>query len=204
MAEVEAASFSLDNTCRALNRARHRAQDLRLEEVEALLSSRTLIVDACRFSIRHSRYGDRARSGVQFLFTLARLLAEAWPADVPRETLVAQAFRAKRADETLIARACESKSGDCAECFGRWQTSSRLSRGMRSCRAGHGKSSYSRGPSRTSTQLSSPCLAMASRGRARPSHLRSVLARVPCSGHSSRLGERARYSPWVAGGRVAG
>ena len=38
------------------------------------------------------------------LFTLARLLAEAWPADVPRETLVAQAFRAKRADETYRAR----------------------------------------------------------------------------------------------------
>jgi hypothetical protein len=38
------------------------------------------------------------------LFTLARLLAEAWPADVPRETLVAKAFRAKRADDTYRAR----------------------------------------------------------------------------------------------------
>jgi DNA-binding transcriptional ArsR family regulator len=38
------------------------------------------------------------------LFLLARLLAEAWPGDVARETLVARAFRAKRVDETYRAR----------------------------------------------------------------------------------------------------
>jgi hypothetical protein len=35
---------------------------------------------------------------------LARTLAEAWPADVQRESLVARAFRAKRIDETYRAR----------------------------------------------------------------------------------------------------
>jgi hypothetical protein len=38
------------------------------------------------------------------LFTLARALAEAWPADVSREALVARAFRLKHADESLRAR----------------------------------------------------------------------------------------------------
>jgi DNA-binding transcriptional ArsR family regulator len=38
------------------------------------------------------------------LFTLARMLAEAWPADVPRRTLITLAFRTKFFDETHRAR----------------------------------------------------------------------------------------------------
>src|SRR6202030_3518912 len=38
------------------------------------------------------------------LFTLARALGEAWPGDVPRDTLVARAFRGKHADESHRAR----------------------------------------------------------------------------------------------------
>ena len=38
------------------------------------------------------------------LFVLARALGEAWPEDVPRNTLIARAFRAKRADESHRAR----------------------------------------------------------------------------------------------------
>jgi DNA-binding transcriptional ArsR family regulator len=38
------------------------------------------------------------------LFAIVRALAEAWPADVPRDVLVARAFRAKRADESYRAR----------------------------------------------------------------------------------------------------
>jgi hypothetical protein len=38
------------------------------------------------------------------LFALARALGEAWPADLPRGTLIARAFRAKRADESHRAR----------------------------------------------------------------------------------------------------
>jgi len=38
------------------------------------------------------------------LFALARGLAEAWPKDVPRATLVARAFRGKVADESHRAR----------------------------------------------------------------------------------------------------
>jgi hypothetical protein len=101
-AEVEAASLILSTpAARLIAHSAERA--LRLEEVEALLSSRALIVDACRFSVREAGTAIQlARRPV--LFTLARLLAEAWPADVPRETLVARAFRAKRIDETYRAR----------------------------------------------------------------------------------------------------
>jgi DNA-binding transcriptional ArsR family regulator len=38
------------------------------------------------------------------LFELARALAEAWPADVSRETLLVRAFRARDADESHRAR----------------------------------------------------------------------------------------------------
>jgi DNA-binding transcriptional ArsR family regulator len=38
------------------------------------------------------------------LFALARALAEAWPGDMPRDTLVARAFRLKLADESHRAR----------------------------------------------------------------------------------------------------
>jgi DNA-binding transcriptional ArsR family regulator len=38
------------------------------------------------------------------LFALARALGEAWPGDVPRDTLVARAFGSKHADESHRAR----------------------------------------------------------------------------------------------------
>jgi hypothetical protein len=38
------------------------------------------------------------------LFAIARALGEAWPGDVPRDTLVARAFGAKHADESHRAR----------------------------------------------------------------------------------------------------
>ncbi|MEO6236942.1 MAG: helix-turn-helix domain-containing protein [Vicinamibacterales bacterium] len=76
---------------------------LLLEEVEALLASTALIVDACRYVVRDARATvSLARRPV--LFALARALGEAWPGDVPRDTLVARAFGAKRADESHRAR----------------------------------------------------------------------------------------------------
>jgi len=76
---------------------------LLLEDVEALLTSGTLIVDACRLVVRDATTAvSLARRPV--LFALARALAEAWPRDVSREALVARAFRGKRADESYRAR----------------------------------------------------------------------------------------------------
>src|SRR5437588_480323 len=76
---------------------------LLLDEVEALLGSNALVVDACRHVVRDARtMVSLARRPV--LFALARTLGEAWPGDVPRDTLVARAFGAKRADESHRAR----------------------------------------------------------------------------------------------------
>ncbi|MEW5757321.1 MAG: helix-turn-helix domain-containing protein [Pseudomonadota bacterium] len=101
-AEVESASLVL-NTPAARLIVRGEERFLRLEEVEALLASRALVVDACRHTVRDARtVVSLARRPV--LFALARMLGEAWPADVPRDTLVARAFRAKHADESHRAR----------------------------------------------------------------------------------------------------
>ena len=76
---------------------------LLLDEVEAVLESGALVVDACRNVVRHAHTAvSLARRPV--LFAIARALAEAWPADVPRDALVARAFRGKVADESHRAR----------------------------------------------------------------------------------------------------
>jgi hypothetical protein len=101
-AEVESASRVLDTpAARLLARGEERL--LLLDEVEALLASNAFIVDACRRVVRN---GDAVVSLATrpVLFALARTLAEAWPADVPRDTLVARAFGAKHADESHRAR----------------------------------------------------------------------------------------------------
>jgi hypothetical protein len=101
-AEVEGASLVL-RTPAARLLARGEERLLRLEEVEALLASRALVVDACRHAVRDAcTVVSLATRPV--LFVLARALGEAWPGDVPRGELVARAFRAKRADESYRAR----------------------------------------------------------------------------------------------------
>jgi DNA-binding transcriptional ArsR family regulator len=76
---------------------------VRLDEVEALFASGDLVVDACRRAVR-----GPARSvplaGRPILFALVGALAEAWPADVPRDRLVERAFEARAADESHRAR----------------------------------------------------------------------------------------------------
>jgi tetratricopeptide (TPR) repeat protein len=101
-AEVESASRVLNAPAARLI-ARGRERPLLLDEVEALLQSKALVVDACRYVVRGARAAvPLARRPV--LFTLARALAEAWPGDVPRGALVARAFRARHPDESYRAR----------------------------------------------------------------------------------------------------
>ena len=76
---------------------------LRLHEVEALLASPALVVDACRYAVGAGGRGV-ALAGRPVLFALARALAEAWPRDVARGVLLARAFRARTADESHRAR----------------------------------------------------------------------------------------------------
>jgi hypothetical protein len=101
-AEVESASLML-NTPAARLLARGTEQPVVLEEVEALLASQALVVDAFRYVVRE---GGTVVSlaGRPVLFALARALAEAWPEDVPRDVLVARAFGARAADESHRAR----------------------------------------------------------------------------------------------------
>jgi hypothetical protein len=102
MAEVESASRVLHTPAARLI-ARGDQRLLLLADVESLLASKAVIVDACRNLVRH---GDvrvsLARRPV--LFALARALGEAWPGDVPRDVLLAQAFGARFVDESHRAR----------------------------------------------------------------------------------------------------
>jgi hypothetical protein len=101
-AEVENA-FLVLNTPAARLIASGGERPLLLEEVEALLASKTFVVDACRHVVcDENNVVSLTRRPV--LFALLRALGEAWPADVPRDALVARAFRAKRADESHRAR----------------------------------------------------------------------------------------------------
>lgn len=76
---------------------------LLLDEVEALFASPTFVVDACRLCVREA---DSAVSLATrpVLFALVRMLADAWPGDVPRDALIARAFRLREPDETHRAR----------------------------------------------------------------------------------------------------
>lgn len=102
MAEVESASLVMNTTAARLI-ARGEERPLLLEEVEALLASRALVVDACRHVVRDAGMVISLATR-PVLFALARVLGEAWPGDVPRSTLLARAFRAKHADESHRAR----------------------------------------------------------------------------------------------------
>ena len=108
-AGIPALSAEVDHVAQVMNApaarliCRGEARPLKLDEVEALLASTSLVVDACRYVVRGAGMSvSLARRPV--LFTLARALAEAWPADVPRETLIAYAFRLKLSDESHRVR----------------------------------------------------------------------------------------------------
>ncbi|HNR22100.1 MAG TPA: helix-turn-helix domain-containing protein [Steroidobacteraceae bacterium] len=101
-AEVREARAALDRPA-ARRVCEGGEQLLRLDEVEALLATDALVVDACRHGLRQgAAWTPLARRPV--LFALARALAEAWPGDADRYTLIARAFRIRRANETHRAR----------------------------------------------------------------------------------------------------
>lgn len=101
-AEVEGAIRTLESPAARLV-ARGGERPLRLGEVEALLASKALVVDACRHAVRHDGTVVRlARRPV--LFALARGLAEAWPGDAGRDELIARAFGSRFVDASHRAR----------------------------------------------------------------------------------------------------
>jgi hypothetical protein len=102
MAEVESAVQMLRAPAAQLLAGGSRRL-LTLEEVEALMASDALVVDACRYLVR-DRHEQVSLARRPVLFTLARVLAEVWPGDATRGALAARAFRAREADESHRAR----------------------------------------------------------------------------------------------------
>jgi tetratricopeptide (TPR) repeat protein len=102
MAEVEGATGVLEAPAARLI-AHGRERPLLLAEVETLLASDALVVDACRHAVRRAgTVVSLVRRPV--LFALARALGEAWPGDVPRDALIARAFGGKFVDDSHRAR----------------------------------------------------------------------------------------------------
>ncbi|MBI1202728.1 MAG: helix-turn-helix domain-containing protein [Rhodopseudomonas sp.] len=102
IAEVAQAAQTLDRPAARLI-AQQAERVLQLDEVESLLASKTLVIDACRRAVCQSGRVI-ALDTRPVLFALARAMAEAWPGDAPRATLLARAFRARHADESHRAR----------------------------------------------------------------------------------------------------
>ena len=106
-AEVESASLVLDTPAARLI-ASGEERLLLLEEVEALLASNAFVVDACRHVVRdEGKVISLARRPV--LFALARALGEAWPGDVPRDTLARARIRIEDG-RRIASRAAASRS----------------------------------------------------------------------------------------------
>ncbi|MFP2928971.1 helix-turn-helix domain-containing protein [Pyxidicoccus sp. 3LG] len=102
MAEVEQARAVLDRpAARVLHEGSERL--LLLEEVEAVLASGDLVIDACHRELRSGAQGvSLARRPV--LFALARALGEGWPEGVDRDVLIGRAFGVRRANESHRVR----------------------------------------------------------------------------------------------------
>ncbi|MCX2860337.1 helix-turn-helix domain-containing protein [Paucibacter sp. PLA-PC-4] len=107
LAEVTEARAALHRPAARCLSAGAAPQMLRLAEVEALLNSSVLVVDACRRGLQLASaegavWRPLARRPV--LFALARALAAAWPGDVGREALIETVFRSRFPDDTHRAR----------------------------------------------------------------------------------------------------
>jgi hypothetical protein len=101
-AEVKSARVVLDNpAARVIASGEDRL--ILFDEVETLLASNALVVDAWRPTVRQERtIVSLATRPV--LFALSRALGEAWPDDVSRDTLIARAFGSRFVDESHRAR----------------------------------------------------------------------------------------------------
>jgi len=108
-AQIPALAAEVENAFVALNApaarliAGGKERLLALEDVEALLASNALVVDACRLVVRQGNtIVSLATRPV--LFALARTLGEAWPGDATRTDLIARAFGSQFTDESHRAR----------------------------------------------------------------------------------------------------
>jgi hypothetical protein len=100
--EIERSIASLEMPAARL-RARGRERAIAIEEVDRVLSSDALVVDALRRAVRHR--GDVVKLARRpVLFQLMSALASAWPRDVARDELARNIFEVKRTNESHRAR----------------------------------------------------------------------------------------------------
>jgi hypothetical protein len=102
IAEVNTAKRTLSEPAAQLI-SRGDQRPVLLHEVETLQASDALVVDACRNVVRDAN-ASVSLATRPVLFTLARVLGEAWPNDVARDVLVARAFGGRHVDESHRAR----------------------------------------------------------------------------------------------------
>ena len=150
-AEVESAALVLDTPAARLI-ARGSERLLRLDDIETLLASKALVVDACRHVVRHAGKVISLETR-PVLFALARALAEAWPGGVTRAALISRAFRARHADESHRAR-LRVEIGRLRKALVTPPESTRPKTALRSSRAARARSSCSR---RLRTKRMRPC-----------------------------------------------
>ncbi|WP_072393330.1 helix-turn-helix domain-containing protein [Hyphomicrobium sp. CS1GBMeth3] len=101
-AEVKSAAESLEIPAARMI-ARGKQNTVRLEDVETLLASKALVIDACRHVIAQAGQVIPLETR-PVLFALARSLAEASPGGASRATLLSRAFGAKHVDESHRVR----------------------------------------------------------------------------------------------------
>jgi DNA-binding winged helix-turn-helix (wHTH) protein len=98
LAEVALALQALEQPAARLRR-QGLDLEITLDTVERLLASNALVIDATRNLVSKGHQIIRL-STRPTLFSLLRILAEASPADVPRETLLSGTFNVRQADES--------------------------------------------------------------------------------------------------------
>jgi hypothetical protein len=76
---------------------------LLLDEVEELFASKAFIVDACRYEVRSTKKRV-SLTRRPILFSLLRELANAWPHDASRHSLIERVFRTKYGDDSHRVR----------------------------------------------------------------------------------------------------
>ena len=201
LAEVESATLVLDTPAARLI-ARGKERLLRLGDIETLLVSRALVVDACRHVVRHS---DKVISleTRPVLFALARALAEAWPGDVTRAVLLTRAFRAKHADDSHRAR-LRVELFVCARRLALPPTSTRPRLALHSRRAASATSLCSRHRRMKRMRPCLPCWRTEKHGRVQRWRWHSAQVSAQCSARSTISRRMARCRRSVAGGHAAG
>ena len=189
---------------RSLIAQRRRSASCCSRRSKRVLASKALVVDACRHVVRTDAHVVPLATR-PVLFALARVLAEAWPGDAPRDVLVARAVR-RPARRRIASGATAGRGGAAAGAAA-----------GRSPRCGRPGSGFALMPlrARRGRRAGAPGRGRA-RGGARPARRRRIVVELgpgagtragvseACSGRSTRWPPPARCSRSGAAAPAAG